>query len=52
LYELLELPDGADLSAAFATKSAREWEDWARANDLPIVAVRDERGQTPKSSQS
>ena len=52
LYELLELPDGADLSAAFATKSAREWEDWARANDLPIVAVRDERGQTPKSSPS
>ena len=52
LYELLGLPDGTDLRAALATKSAREWEDWARANDLPIVAVRDERGQTPKSSPS
>jgi len=52
LYELFGLPDGTDLSTAFTTKSAREWEDWARANDLPIVAVRDERGQTPKSSPS
>jgi crotonobetainyl-CoA:carnitine CoA-transferase CaiB-like acyl-CoA transferase len=52
LYELFGLPDGTDLSAAFAAKSAREWENWARANDLPIVAVRDERGQTPKSSPS
>jgi crotonobetainyl-CoA:carnitine CoA-transferase CaiB-like acyl-CoA transferase len=52
LYELFGLPDGTDLSASFATRSAREWEDWARANDLPIVAVRDERGQTPKSSPS
>jgi crotonobetainyl-CoA:carnitine CoA-transferase CaiB-like acyl-CoA transferase len=52
LYELLGATDGTDLSEAFATKSAREWEQWARDHDLPIVAVRDERGRTPKSSLS
>jgi alpha-methylacyl-CoA racemase len=52
LYDLLGVPDGSDLSVAFATKSARDWEQWGLANDLPIVAVRDERGQTPKSSPS
>jgi alpha-methylacyl-CoA racemase len=50
LYELLGASDGTDLSKAFATKSAREWEQWARDHDLPIVAVRDDWGQTPKSS--
>lgn len=40
LYELLDVPDGTDLSAAFATKSAREWERWARDHDLPIASVR------------
>lgn len=41
LYELLGVADGTDLSEAFAAKSAREWEQWARDYDLPIVAVRD-----------
>jgi crotonobetainyl-CoA:carnitine CoA-transferase CaiB-like acyl-CoA transferase len=29
------------LRTQFATRDARYWEDWARNNDLPIVAVRD-----------
>ena len=29
------------LAACFARESAQHWEDWARALDLPIVAVRD-----------
>lgn len=41
LYESIGLPDGADPSAVFKTKSAIEWEEWAIARDLPIVAVRD-----------
>jgi alpha-methylacyl-CoA racemase len=28
------------LTACFATESAEHWEDWARALDLPLVAVR------------
>ena len=40
LYELLRMADGTDLSEVFATKSAREWEQWARDHDLPIAAVR------------
>src|SRR5687767_12623492 len=48
LYDVLGATDGTDLSEAFATKSAHEWEQWARDHDLPIVAVRDESGQTPK----
>ena len=40
LYQLLGSPDGSDLAAVFATKPAREWEQWALANDLPLVAVR------------
>jgi crotonobetainyl-CoA:carnitine CoA-transferase CaiB-like acyl-CoA transferase len=37
LYEGLGLPDGADPSAVFATKSAAEWEQWAAARDIPLV---------------
>jgi alpha-methylacyl-CoA racemase len=40
LYELLGMADGTDLSEAFAKKFARDWEQWAREHDLPIVAVR------------
>jgi crotonobetainyl-CoA:carnitine CoA-transferase CaiB-like acyl-CoA transferase len=40
LYESLGLPDGDDLRATFATRTATEWETWARARDLPLVAVR------------
>jgi hypothetical protein len=39
LYEQLALADGADPSAVFATKTAGEWEQWAAALDLPLVAV-------------
>src|SRR5262249_42046992 len=28
------------LSAKFAERTAREWEQWACANDVPLVAVR------------
>jgi len=41
LYEGLGLPDGADPTAVFATKTAIEWEAWAVARDLPLVALRD-----------
>jgi crotonobetainyl-CoA:carnitine CoA-transferase CaiB-like acyl-CoA transferase len=40
LYEGLGLPDGADPSAIFGTRTATEWEQWAAARDLPLVAVR------------
>ncbi len=48
LYASLGLADGSDLHAVFATKTAAEWESWARSRDLPIVAVRDSRGQVKK----
>lgn len=28
------------LASKFAERTAREWEEWARANDVPLVAVR------------
>ena len=38
----LHLPDGDDaagaLSAALATRTAAEWEEWARERDIPIAA--------------
>ena len=40
LYEALELPDGAPLAAAFARRTAAEWEAWAGQRDLPIAALR------------
>ena len=30
----------ADLAAAFRTRTADDWEQWARAHDLPVNAVR------------
>src|SRR4051812_37163540 len=39
LYEGLELPDGADLTAIFATRTARHWEQWALDRDIPLVAI-------------
>jgi alpha-methylacyl-CoA racemase len=44
LYEGLGLADGSDPSAIFKTRTAIEWEDWATARDIPLVAV---RGQSP-----
>jgi len=41
LYEGLGLTDGDDPSAVFATKTAIEWEQWAAARDLPLVAIRE-----------
>jgi crotonobetainyl-CoA:carnitine CoA-transferase CaiB-like acyl-CoA transferase len=40
LYQLLSLEDGEDLAATFETRTAAEWEQWARAHDLPLVVVR------------
>lgn len=48
LYESIGLPDGGDPGEVFKTKCAAEWETWARTRDLPIVALRDDRGGTPK----
>jgi alpha-methylacyl-CoA racemase len=50
LYEALGLEDGSSPAAVFTTKSAVEWERWARTHDLPIVAARDDRGRTPKNA--
>ena len=40
LYEALHLPLDSDLAESFATRTAEEWEQWAAAHDLPIVAIR------------
>ncbi|MEP6782908.1 MAG: CoA transferase [Acidobacteriota bacterium] len=40
LFAGLGLDDGADPSAVFATRTALEWEQWAAARDLPLVALR------------
>ena len=40
LFEGLGLPDGADPSAVFATRTAIEWEEWAASRDLPLVAIK------------
>lgn len=40
LYESIGLADGVDLREVFKTKSADEWEKWARTRDLPLVALR------------
>jgi crotonobetainyl-CoA:carnitine CoA-transferase CaiB-like acyl-CoA transferase len=40
LYELLQLPIDADLTATFITRSAAEWEEWAAIHDLPLTRVR------------
>jgi len=41
LYEGLGLADGDDPGAIFSTKTAIEWEQWAAARDLPLVAIRE-----------
>lgn len=45
LYSGLGLPDGADLGAIFLTRSAKEWEQWAKERDVPLV-----RCQPPSST--
>ena len=40
LYEGLGLSEGDDPSAVYATRTAIEWEQWAAARDLPLVALR------------
>ena len=40
LFEGLALPDGADPSIVFATKTADEWEAWAQERDIPLVRVK------------
>jgi len=41
LYEGLGLADGDDPGAVFSTKTAIEWEQWAVARDLPLVAIKE-----------
>jgi crotonobetainyl-CoA:carnitine CoA-transferase CaiB-like acyl-CoA transferase len=40
LFVGLGLPDGADPSAVFVTKTASEWEAWALERDIPLVSVK------------
>jgi alpha-methylacyl-CoA racemase len=40
LYEALGLEDGADPSTTFATRTAVQWEQWAKDRDIPLVALR------------
>ena len=40
LFEGLGLPDGADPSVVFSTKTVAEWEQWARERDVPLACVR------------
>lgn len=40
LFEGLGLPDGADPSVAFASRTAAEWEAWAAERDIPLVAIK------------
>jgi alpha-methylacyl-CoA racemase len=49
-YQALGLADGSDPQHALRDKSAQEWEAWARDRDLPIVALRDDEGRTPKNA--
>jgi crotonobetainyl-CoA:carnitine CoA-transferase CaiB-like acyl-CoA transferase len=49
LYELLNLPNGFDLSEVMTTRTAAEWEVWAAERDLPIAAIRDASNETTKA---
>lgn len=40
LYDALALPDGSDLSITMLTRTAADWERWARERDLPLVEVK------------
>ena len=44
LYAALDLPPGADLSAPMRSRTARQWERWAAARDLPIARLRNGNG--------
>ena len=37
----LENATQEDLEEAFMRKTAKEWEQWAKERDLPLVALRD-----------
>lgn len=39
LYSLLGLPDGHDLSEVLRSRTAKQWERWAREHDLPLASV-------------
>jgi crotonobetainyl-CoA:carnitine CoA-transferase CaiB-like acyl-CoA transferase len=45
LYSALNLPDGAPLAPAFATRTAAEWEWWASEQDLPLAALNQRPGR-------
>lgn len=45
LYSGLGLPDGADLGPVFLDRTAKEWEQWAKERDVPLV-----RCQSPSST--
>lgn len=40
LYQELELPIDSGLADVFVSRTADEWEIWARARDLPLVKLR------------
>jgi len=40
LLEALSLSNGSELASHLLARTATEWEEWARARDIPIVAVR------------
>lgn len=40
LYSALGLEEGTDLTEVMRTRTARQWERWAAARDLPIARVR------------
>ena len=39
-YEVLGLPIGSDPSAEFLQRTAVEWVEWARSNDVPLTSIR------------
>ena len=50
LYDALELPDGSDLSITMLTRTAAEWEQWARERDIPVVEIKASHRNTPRLS--
>ena len=40
LYAELGVAHGADLAVAMRTRTARQWERWAAARDLPMARVK------------
>lgn len=41
LYRLLGLPDGHDLAEVLRSRTATQWERWAREHDLPLATATD-----------